>query len=79
MPFHGDHAKWKLVTVYASIFAMMVMSLVYTNLAQRNTEEKFCSIITTVADAYRKGPDPATPLGRDLKAKYFKLEKDLRC
>jgi len=65
------------------MFTLAVSSFVYSYVAAERAAydngQKFCSIITTVNDAYRDSEEPATELGRSLKANYIQLEKDLDC
>jgi hypothetical protein len=64
---------------YALTFILVAVSVVYTTIAQRNTEEKFCNIVTTVNQAYKDSPEPNTELGRKIKVQYAQLERDLKC
>jgi len=67
-----------LLVVYLSIFAMVLINISYSTYAVRENGRKFCSIITTVNDAYSKD-DPKTEIGVQLKKDYIQLERDLNC
>ncbi len=64
--------------VYIAMLAMTSISVLYANWAVHDNNAKFCTVITTVNDAY-KDSDPQTELGRELKRGYAKLAEDLDC
>lgn len=70
--------KSRLLIVYLAIFVMVAVSVGYSTYAVRDNNRKFCSIITTVNDAYAKD-DPKTEIGIQLKKDYIQLERDLNC
>lgn len=67
--------------IWVAVFALTLSNILYTNLLQHQTENKFCSVVSPIASAYRENgiPPPTTELGRLLKERYLQLEKDLHC
>lgn len=68
-----------LLVVFASIFILGFCNLLYTNHVQKQTEEKFCTVVNDAVATYHAYPAPITPLGVQLKEDYIALEGKLGC
>lgn len=72
---------WSLAIVYGSMLLLCAASVMYANYSVRESNRKFCDIVTTVNNAYKdpKYPQPTTDLGKKLKQDYAELEQRLGC
>jgi hypothetical protein len=72
-------SKWyALLTVYVSMIALAVMSVVYSNRVSTRTSQQFCDIVTTLDNAYRSQP-PQTAIGQKLARDMHELRHTLHC
>jgi len=62
------------------LFAILAAagSILYTNRAARESEQKWCGIVSTLDDVYSSTP-PQTPVGKDMAEQLRKLRDDFGC
>ncbi|MCZ7376556.1 hypothetical protein [Micromonospora sp. WMMC250] len=70
---------WQTLIV-ALVFAFMAAaaSMVYSNRAAAESEQKWCGIVSTLDDVYSSTP-PQTPVGRDMAEQIRQLRSDFGC
>ncbi|MET8265930.1 hypothetical protein ABZU92_18280 [Micromonospora arida] len=70
---------WQTLVV-ALLFAFLAAagSILYTNRAARESEQKWCGIVATLDDVYSKTP-PQTPVGQDMAEQLRQLRDDFGC
>jgi hypothetical protein len=71
-------SRYALLVIYVSMFVFTLSSILYANHVAAATGRHFCSLVTTLDDAYR-GQPPTTPTGKRLAADVARLRRDLRC
>lgn len=66
--------------VMCLLFAILAAtaSILYTNRAARESEQKWCGIVSTLDDVYQ-GQPPQTPVGRDMAEQLSQLRRDFGC
>jgi hypothetical protein len=69
---------YALIVVIALQLAVAVNGIWYANKVARDSEEKWCAIITSLDDAYRQQP-PSTDTGRRIAAEMHELRASLKC
>jgi hypothetical protein len=70
---------WRFLAVsLVSTFVAAAASMLYANHTARESERKWCGIVSTMDDAYRATP-PQTPAGRKLAADIRHLRVDFGC
>lgn len=62
----------------ASSLAVGLAAVLIALHSQVESEQKWCSVVGTLDDAYRQQP-PQTPVGRRVAADMSALRKSLRC
>lgn len=67
---------WAAMLASSLVFALGAMFISLH--AQAESERKWCSVVSTLDEAYRQQP-PATPLGQRIAADMAALRKSLRC
>lgn len=75
MTYQGWRALVACLLVAAGSSAI---SIIYANAAARQSEQRWCGIVTTLDDAYRATP-PQTPAGQKIAAEFAQLRHDFRC
>lgn len=83
-PKHEDSARvrWTVVANILSILAVVIGGVVYTNNVVRESEQKWCSVVTTMDDAYASRPansPPLTGVGQRIADQMHRLRTDFRC
>jgi len=71
-------ALYGLLIAYVCLFAVAFISIQYANYAVRTSNQKWCSMITSLDDTYREQP-PATNLGRKLARDFNELRREFEC
>lgn len=74
----GFKARWSVLMVVLSTLAVSIAGVVYTNSTVRNSERKWCSIITSIDDRNTQQP-PNTPAGQQFAQDIHKLRTDYHC
>ncbi|MEV4212911.1 hypothetical protein [Micromonospora sp. NPDC049662] len=75
MTFNG----WRvLVAVLLAAFASSAVSIIYSNEAARQSERRWCGVVSTLDDAYRQTP-PQTPAGLKIARDIRQLRADFGC
>jgi hypothetical protein len=67
-----------MIVIYASLFASVVASLLYTNHVAQQNERKWCHLLTTLDSSYRRTP-PRTESGQQVAADIHGLLANLHC
>jgi hypothetical protein len=71
--------SWRLLALaFVSAFVAAGASMLYSNHAARESERKWCGVVSTMDDAYRATP-PQTPAGRKIAADIRHLRADFDC
>jgi hypothetical protein len=78
VPYRPVPLWYVLAAVMVSMLLTSAAGLIYTNHVQRQSEQRWCGLVTTLDDAYRATP-PQTPTGRDVAARIAALRTDLGC
>ncbi len=69
---------YALVAILVSMLAMAGAAVLIADRAARESEQRWCGLITTMDRAYREEP-PATDLGRQLARDIAELRREFRC
>lgn len=69
---------WPVLIAYVLAFGASGLAMAYANRVARDSEQRWCGIVTTLDDAYRATP-PATPTGQQLAANISRLRADIGC
>ncbi|KPC64739.1 hypothetical protein, partial [Streptomyces chattanoogensis] len=64
--------------ILVSMLAMAGAAVLIADRAARESEQRWCGLITTMDRAYREEP-PATDLGRQLARDIAELRREFRC
>lgn len=67
-----------LLIVLIAAIASAAAAMVYANRAARDSEHKWCGIVTTLDDAYRETP-PQSPAGRRIAVDLAELRREFDC
>lgn len=71
--------SWELLAVsFVCAFLAAGASMVYANKVARDSERKWCGIVSTMDDAYRATP-PRSPAGRKVAADIAQLRSQFGC
>lgn len=70
--------SYAIAVAFFAVVAIALAGVVYTSYVQRQSERKWCSVVSTLDDAYRETP-PATAPGRNLAASIADLRRELGC
>lgn len=63
-----------------SIIAVVIAGITYTGYVQRQSDHRWCELITTLDEGYQSSPQqPTTPRGVKLRDDIHQLRKDLGC
>jgi hypothetical protein len=69
---------YALCAAFLSALVGSVAAIQYADHTRRESERKWCSVVTTLDDAYHSTP-PQTPIGRKIAADLARLRRDLGC
>lgn len=70
---------WYAMTVtFLVTIVFAAASVLYSNQIARDSQRKWCGIIVTMDESYRRTP-PQTPAGREIAADVRQLRKDFDC
>lgn len=69
---------YSLVAILISVLVTVAATVVYTNSTARESERKWCSLVSTLDDAYRITP-PTTEIGRKLARDIHTLRERFDC
>jgi len=70
---------WRvLVAVLLAAVASSAVSIIYSNEAARQSEQRWCGVVSTLDDAYRQTP-PQTPAGQKIARDIRQLRADFGC
>lgn len=67
-----------LVVVLVAAIVSSVASMAYANAAARQSEQRWCGVVSTLDDAYRETP-PQTPAGQKIATNIRRLRADFGC
>jgi hypothetical protein len=70
---------WKVL--FACLVAAILSAgtaMAYANRVARESERKWCGVVSTMDDAYRTSP-PSTPAGRRIARDIAQLREDFGC
>lgn len=70
--------SWPVLAAYLAATIAAGASMVYANRVARESERRWCGLITTLDDAYREHP-PQSDAGRQVAADIAHLRIDLGC
>ncbi|MFI6332906.1 hypothetical protein ACIBBG_31945 [Micromonospora chersina] len=71
--------SWELLAVsFLCAFLAAASAMIYTNRVARESERKWCGIVSTMDDAYADTP-PQTPAGRKIAVDIARLRADFGC
>ncbi|MEU4367565.1 hypothetical protein [Micromonospora chersina] len=71
--------SWQALAVsFVCAFLAAGAAMIYANKVARDSERKWCGIVSTMDDAYRQTP-PQTPAGRKLAADIAQLRGQFGC
>lgn len=77
---------WAVTMIVVAVLAIGVGNLWYTNRLDHQSDSdneqndrKWCTLLTTMDDAYSSGPAPTTEVGRRIAAAIHQLRIDLGC
>lgn len=74
----GFRTGWSLVMVLAFAVIVAAGSILYSNHVARESERKWCGLVTSLDDAYRAAP-PQSQLGQKLARDIYQLRVDFHC
>lgn len=69
--------QWLAVS-FVCAFLAAGLSMAYANRVARESERKWCNIVSTMDDSYAQTP-PQTPAGRRIAADIAKLRTEFGC
>jgi hypothetical protein len=69
---------YSLVAILVSVLVTVAAAVVYTNSTARESERKWCDVVTTMDDAYQVAP-PTTEIGRKLARDIHRLRERFDC
>ena len=70
---------WRvLVACLVAAIGASAVSIIYSNEAARQSEQRWCGVVTTLDDAYRQSP-PQTPAGQKIARDIRQLRADFGC
>lgn len=80
---------YSIATSFLAVLVVTVGGVLYTKKVQdendvryhrlvQQSEQKWCSIITTLDDSYKTTP-PSTPVGRKVAAEMSRLRREFHC
>jgi hypothetical protein len=70
---------WYAVAIsFVACVAVAMGSVIYTGYVQRQSDQRWCSLLTQLTDAQRGAP-PATESGRRFAAELERLRREFRC
>ena len=67
-----------LILLFFTVIAVGINSIWYANHVQRQNNQKWCSLVSTMDDAYRQQP-PTSPTGRKIAADMHALRREFGC
>jgi hypothetical protein len=68
-----------MIVVFVSIVAVGIGSVLYSNYVARESNRKWCGIVTTLDDAYTQSPAPTMPVGKRIAIEMKELRRDFGC
>lgn len=68
-----------LAVIYASMFAMVIGTALYSNYVARQSEQKWCGVLRVYHNAYRQNPPPPTQLGKDIQKQLEQQYVQFHC
>lgn len=74
--------RWSIAISAVVALVLLVFTLWYTGKAARDSEQKWCGIVTTMDDAYASRPKDAPPLtgvGQRIADQMHQLRNDFNC
>lgn len=71
-------AIYALVVVFISALVMTVVSVQYANYVDRESNTRWCGLMTTLDNAYTAQP-PTTETGKTVAAEIHKLRNEFAC
>lgn len=71
-------ALYGLIIAYVSVFVVAFVAIQYSNYVDRKSNQRWCSIITTLDDTYKQQP-PSTVLGKKLAKDMHELRSEFEC
>jgi hypothetical protein len=72
------HFVAMVVMMVVLVAAAAGSSMLYANRVAAESEQKWCSVVTTLDDTYRLSA-PSTPTGKQMASAIAALRSDLRC
>ena len=70
---------YMLAIIYASILAMVGISIWYTSYTADQNNRKWCGVLRVYHDAYTSNPPPTTQAGRDIQRQLEQLYAEFHC
>lgn len=74
----GEHTWWPIMALFGSMILLTVFNVWYTNHEATATGRKFCEIVGTLDDTYKKTP-ASSQTGRDVREAMHRLHINLDC
>lgn len=69
---------YAIVVAFIACVVVALASVFYASQIQRESDRRWCSLMTNLDDAYRATP-PQTDTGRSVAAEVHKLRAELGC
>lgn len=69
---------WSVLVLLAAMLIVGVASMLHTTRTARESEQRWCALLTTMDTAYREQP-PTTPTGRRLATDVAELRAQFGC
>jgi hypothetical protein len=69
---------YAVVVAFIACVSIAGSSVAYANYVQRESDRKWCKLVTTLDDAYR-GQPPTTAAGKNVAESIAQLRRDLGC
>lgn len=72
---------WMLLIVTASILAVTISGIIYTNYVARQNNRQWCAVLKSIDDAYEpvaNNPN-ASPAGKHIADEFHRLRVEFSC
>lgn len=72
------NALYALIVAYVATLAVGLLSILYANYVDSQSNQRWCGLVTTLDDTY-SSQKPATPLGQSIAREINELRTEFRC